>query len=202
MTFRRSPLALAVLALLIEEPMHPYRMQQLIRQRHKDQVVNVGHRASLYKTIDRLLAADLITVEATTRDTARPERTVYAVTDAGTTAARTWMADMLAHPAAEFPDFPAAMSFLPLLTPAEAAGHLARRAEALAARLAQLTTELDEYGPVLPRVTLVESEYLRAVTAAELGWVTSLVTELRDGSLSWSLEELRAFAAQFRSTHP
>ncbi|WP_412538998.1 helix-turn-helix transcriptional regulator [Longispora sp. K20-0274] len=200
MTFRRSPLALAVLALLIEEPMHPYRMQQLIRQRSKDQVVNVGHRASLYKTIDRLLAADLIGVEATTRDTARPERTVYAVTAAGTAAARAWMADMLAHPAAEFPDFPAAMSFLPLLTPAEAAEHLASRAGALATRLEEITTELAEYGPRLPRVALVESEYLHAVTTAELGWVTAIVRELRTGTLTWDIEELRAFAAQFGST--
>ena len=31
--FKRSPLALAILALLYEAPMHPYRMQQLIRER-------------------------------------------------------------------------------------------------------------------------------------------------------------------------
>ncbi|MGY0235682.1 PadR family transcriptional regulator [Longispora urticae] len=200
MTFRRSPLALAVLALLVEEPMHPYRMQQLIRQRNKDQVVNVGHRASLYKTIDRLLAAGLVAVRATTRDTARPERTVYTVTDAGATASRAWMAEMLANPAAEFPDFPAAMSFLPLLTPAQAAEHLGHRAVALAARLEQIDTELREYGPVLPRVALVESEYLHAITSAELGWVTALVADLRSGALTWSEEQLRALAAQFGST--
>ena len=37
-TYKRSPLAFAVLALLIEAPMHPYRMQQLIKSRGKDQV--------------------------------------------------------------------------------------------------------------------------------------------------------------------
>ena len=49
---QRSGLALAVLALAAEEPMHPYRMQQLLRERGKDQVVNVGQRSQLYKTID------------------------------------------------------------------------------------------------------------------------------------------------------
>ena len=39
--YRRSPLALVVLALLYEAPMHPYRMQQLIKERGKDEVVNV-----------------------------------------------------------------------------------------------------------------------------------------------------------------
>ena len=31
--FKRSPLALAILALLDEAPMHPYRMQRLIKDR-------------------------------------------------------------------------------------------------------------------------------------------------------------------------
>ena len=59
-SYKRSPLALAVLALLIEAPMHPYRMQQLIRSRGKDQVINVRQRGSLYQTIDRLEREELI----------------------------------------------------------------------------------------------------------------------------------------------
>src|SRR5215510_9544434 len=53
---RGSPLALTVLALLHYRPLHPYGVQRLIQQWGKDQVVNVGQRASLYRTIDRLLA--------------------------------------------------------------------------------------------------------------------------------------------------
>ena len=34
---RSNPLALAVLICLAEQPMHPYRMQTLIKQRGKDQ---------------------------------------------------------------------------------------------------------------------------------------------------------------------
>lgn len=51
---KKSPLALAILCLLIEEPMHPYRMQQLIKERGKDEVINVRYRTSIYQTIDRL----------------------------------------------------------------------------------------------------------------------------------------------------
>jgi DNA-binding PadR family transcriptional regulator len=64
---RRSPLALAILALLYEEPMHPYRMQQLIKERAKDEVINVRLRASLYQTISRLLRDGLIAVQETAR---------------------------------------------------------------------------------------------------------------------------------------
>ena len=73
---RRSTIALAVLALLYEESMHPYRMQRLIKQRGKDEVINVRQRASLYQTIDRLLRAGLIAVRGTARAERRPERTI------------------------------------------------------------------------------------------------------------------------------
>src|ERR671934_2688152 len=82
-TMQRSGLALAVLALLYEQPMHPYRMQQLIKERGKDLVVNVGQRSQLYKTIDRLLREEMISVAEVQREAARPERTVYTITDAG-----------------------------------------------------------------------------------------------------------------------
>jgi hypothetical protein len=47
---RRSVLALAVLSMLTEEPMHAYRMQQLIKERRKDDIVNVSQRNSVYQT--------------------------------------------------------------------------------------------------------------------------------------------------------
>src|SRR5262245_46087896 len=83
MSPRRSTLAMAVLALVVEAPMHAYRMQQLIKERHKDDVVNVAQRNSIYQTIDRLLRDGLIAVKETSREENRPERTVYEITKAG-----------------------------------------------------------------------------------------------------------------------
>src|SRR5881227_519498 len=93
---RSSPLALTVLALLHYQPLHPYGIQRLIKQWGKDQVVNVGQRASLYRTIERLLAAELIAVRETGRDQQYPERTVYELTDAGRETMRVWLHEMLA----------------------------------------------------------------------------------------------------------
>jgi DNA-binding PadR family transcriptional regulator len=61
-------------------------------------VVNVSQRASLYRTIDRLHEAGLVSVQETGRDQQYPERTVYAITDAGRTATREWLEEMLAVP--------------------------------------------------------------------------------------------------------
>jgi DNA-binding PadR family transcriptional regulator len=188
---------MTVLALLHYKPLHPYGVQRLIKQWGKDQVVNVGQRASLYRTIERLLAAGLIAVRETGRDQQYPERTVYELTDAGREIAREWLNEMLGVPKQEFPEFPMALSHLLMLTPPEILDALDRRVAALTGKLtgldASLTAEA-EHG--LPRITMLESEYLRAVTAAELDWVRSVVDDLRSGRLSWSPEVLMAFAEQ------
>jgi len=192
---KSSPLALTVLAMLNFEPLHPYGVQRLLKQWGKDQVVNVGQRAGLYRTIDRLLAAGLVEVRGTGRDQQYPERTVYTATDAGRATAHTWLEEMLASPKYEFPQFPVALSNVMLLMPDEARRVLGRRAEALAATLAEQEKALEhEHLMELPRVTMLEAEYLRVVTAAELGWVRSVVADLESGALTWDAESLRAMA--------
>ncbi|MFI9100260.1 PadR family transcriptional regulator [Streptomyces fildesensis] len=192
---RSSPLALTVLCLLHYKPLHPYGVQRLIKQWGKDQVVNVSQRAGLYRTIERLLAAELITVRETERDHQYPERTVYELTDAGRATAREWLDTMLAAPKQEFPEFPAALSLLLLFTPREMLAALERRDAALTDTLAGLDASLAaESARGLPRISLLETEYLRAVTAAEVQWVRSVVDDLRAGRLSWSPEALDALA--------
>lgn len=64
----------------------------------------------------------------------------------------------------------------------------------LAERDALLATELEGFD--LPRVTMLETEYLRAVTQAELDWIDQVLAGLHEGSITWSREELQAAAAQ------
>lgn len=192
-TFNRSPLALAVLGLLYEAPMHPYRMQQLIKERGKDKVINVQRRASLYQTISQLEKAGLIRVKETVQDENRPERTIYALTDRGRQTIEQWLRDMLSTPTAEFPEFPAAISFLPLLTPDDALRQLEKRETALAEMLTTLDSEMQHYLQSLPRLVLLEEELLRATFAAELEWVRSIIDDLRTERLTWNNEMLRKF---------
>jgi DNA-binding PadR family transcriptional regulator len=186
--YQPSPLAMAVLSLLEAGPLHPYAMQRLIKAWGKDRVVNVGQRANLYKTIRRLQEAGLVAVLATERDLRYPERTVYELTDAGREAAPRWVAEMVATPRNEFPQFPAALSFLMLLGPDGALAALQRRAAALTATLSELEADFEQYAGTLPRVTLMDDEYLRAVTAAELAWLDDVIADLRSGALTWTEE--------------
>ena len=195
---RSSPLALTVLALLHYKPLHVYGLQQLVKRWGKDQVVNVSQRVSLHRTIDRLLTDGLIEVQATTRDSAYPERTVYRLTAAGRDAARAWLTRMLAEPKREFPDFPAAVSNLAMIAPAEARAALQQRVDELTAYRDGLRDDLDAQAGELPRVASLETEYLLAVANAELQWVSSVVEDLGSGRLGWDAEELAAFD----TTHP
>jgi DNA-binding PadR family transcriptional regulator len=183
--------------MLFSEPLHPYEMQRRIKLWGKDQVVNVAQRASLYKTIDRLHQAGLIAVRQTERDQRFPERTVYELTEAGSRVGREWLIEMLATPRNEFPRFPAALSFIMTLGTEEAREVLERRVFALREALDDLQRVLSGAdGPLPPRITLIETEYLRAMTQAELDWLCSVIDELRSGTLSWSYEELAEAAKQ------
>jgi DNA-binding PadR family transcriptional regulator len=182
--FKRSPLALAVLVLLHESPMHPYRMQRLIKDRGKDQVINVEQRASLYQTINQLLRAELITFWENAREEGFPERTLYRLTDKGHDTAVTWLREMLSTPAQEYPDFPAAVSLLPLLTPEDAIQQMATREAKLTEQIAAIDEEMQAVD--LPKLFLLESDYMRAVLEAELKWVRALVADLRSGQITWN----------------
>ncbi|MFE7115929.1 PadR family transcriptional regulator [Streptomyces sp. NPDC057654] len=190
---KSSPLGLTVLALLHYRPLHPYGIQQLLKQWGKEQVVNVGQRAGLYRTIERLQAGGLIAVRQTERDQQYPERTVYEVTDEGRAVTRAWLEQMLAVPKAEFPVFPAALSNMLMLDPDEVAPILERRAACLAQQRAGLEHALAETAPGLPRITMIETEYLLTVVGAEERWLHGVLDDLREGRLTWSREMLNAF---------
>jgi DNA-binding PadR family transcriptional regulator len=185
-----------VLAILAEEPMHAYRIQQVIRQRGKDRVVNVQQRASVYQTIDRLQRLGLIEVHAVDRPNHRPERTVYALTDAGRQAMRTWVGEMLSREGREFPEFPVALSFLMVLTPDEATRVLRQRVAALTAELAEIQHNLDRY-QAMARLFLIEEEFRRDAVRFELDWTSALVSDLESGVLTWSEQWVRDQATAF-----
>ncbi|MBP2446549.1 DNA-binding PadR family transcriptional regulator [Rhizobium leguminosarum] len=183
----------------MEEPLHPYRMQRLIKERGKDEVINVTQRASLYQTIHRLEREGLIAQQKTVRDDKRPERTVYEITEKGRDIALAWIREMLSTLTREYAEFPAAISFLALLTPNDVLGLLEHRAKAIESELRRIDGLLRE-AQAVPRLFLLEMEYLQALHATELSWVNGVIGDLRAGRITWTDEWLRQIAVEF-STH-
>ncbi|GIE83976.1 PadR family transcriptional regulator [Actinoplanes regularis] len=192
---KRSPLAMLLLALLVEAPMHPYRMQQVIKERGQDQLVNVAQRNSVYQALDRLVREGLARAGETTREAGRPERTVYEVTEEGAATLRRWLLEMLPAPAREFPEFPVALSFLAMLSPAESRELLERRIGVVAERIAAIDAQAP---PGLPRLFLLEDEYRAAMLRAELDWLRAVVNDLENGTLTWNRAMIEKTLAQFQ----
>ena len=160
---RSNPLALAVLALLWERPMHPYEMSMTLRERRKDESVKLNF-GSLYSVVDSLVKHGLIEAASTERDGNRPTRTVYRLTDAGATEAIDWLTDLVRTPAKEFPQFEAALSFLPLLGPDDVVRLLRLRQATLERTLAGLRAGVDES----PRWACRRSSRSRAPTRSPI----------------------------------
>lgn len=179
----RSPLAMVVLAMLAEEPMHVYRMHQLIRDRAKDDVVNVGSRNSIHQVVERLARDGL--VEPCAAEDHRG-RTTYRLLPDGDATLREWLAESLRRRRQEYPELPAALSFVAMLSPVQVAEYLEQRIADLESILAGPTPEATAQAHDLHRIFVIEDEYRRAMLEAELGWVRSIVAELASGALSWS----------------
>ena len=185
---------MVLLALLMEAPMHPYRMQQMIKERGQDQLVNVAQRNSVYQALDRLVRDGLARPASTAREAGRPERTEYEITEAGAATMHRWLVAMLPAPAREFPEFPAALAFLAVLAPAELRRLLEQRIETQEGRL---TAIREQAPPGLPRLFLIEDEYRAAMLAAEVAWLRGLVADLASGAFTWDRAMIEETLGQF-----
>lgn len=186
---------LMVLVLLAEAPMHPYEMQRVMQARGKDNVVRV-QRGSLYPAVERLAAAGLIEPAQTAREGRRPERTVYHITEDGRETADLWLTTMIRTVRNEFTEFPAALSFMPLLSDQDARAELTARLVSLGKSIAAIksvTEDLNERFR-LPRLFLIETEYQLVMLQAEYRWVSSVVDDIAEGRLSWDDDQIRAWA--------
>ena len=199
---RRSlgALGIAVLALLVERPMHPYEMFQTLLQRGEERLLKV-RPGSLYHTVDRLEHAGLVHAAGTEREGNRPERTTYEITVAGRGALTDRITEILGTPDREYPLFPVALGEAHNLPADDVVGLLRKR---IAAREADVA-ELDEYAARarakhLPRVFWFEAEYLRRLAEAERGWLDELVGEIESGTLPWMADYLDGLHAHTEET--
>ncbi|ALJ22156.1 PadR family transcriptional regulator [Microbacterium sp. No. 7] len=186
---RLTPLGIVVLGLLREDDMHPYEMMRLIRHRRDDRLVRVSHGA-LYHTVARLGGAGLITEVGTERDGNRPERTTYALNEAGRAAAEAWVRRELGR-IDRGTEFRVALAEAHVLPRDEVAALLRTRRDALAEQLEQLRAGLARAGARgIPYQFLVEGDRDRALLDADLRWTDGLLAALADPALPWGAREL------------
>jgi DNA-binding PadR family transcriptional regulator len=180
---------IAVLSLLREAPMHPYQMQRLLHDRHKDEMLALK-RGSLYHAIGRLVRDELIAASATGREGRRPERTTYRITPDGRKEFTRTLRQMVARPRRESSEFMAAMSFLVHLSSSDALANLEQRCQTLEQEIAECRIGMAAAAHHVLRINLIETEYLIAVLNAELAWSRNLAVDIRAGKLDWNTQSI------------
>jgi hypothetical protein len=51
----------------------------------------------------------------------------------------------------------------------------------------------------LPRVSMLETEYLHAITEAEIHWIDGVLAGLHDGSITWNQREMQTAAQRLET---
>ena len=177
-----NPLALAVLAMLMSGPMHPYQIARLLKHRGKDDSIKIRY-GSLYTVVQDLESRGFVAAQGTARAGHRPERTVYRLTDDGRAELEDRLRELISEPVKEYPIFTSVLSLVAVIHPDELAGLLAERLQSLEIEIAATTGIIDHaVGHRLPRLFLLESEYGLAMKRAEAEWVRGLMRELADGT--------------------
>lgn len=180
-----SAVAVLVLALLHEQPMHPYQLHQTLVERGDTRIVRVNPGA-VYHGVERLERDGLVEAVGTDRTGKRPERTTYRITDAGRAAFAERVASLLGdeHPA--YPLFSVGLAEANELPADVVVEQLTRRRDRKTGNLAGLEAS---YGAVrelgLPRRYLLDAEHDLAVLRAEIAWLDATLEELRVDALDW-----------------
>ena len=163
--------------------MHPYEMKSKMKERGHDQVIRLKG-GSIYDTVERLEQGGFIEAQTTSREGRRPERTVYAITDAGREEIMAWLRELLAQPVNEYPQFGAALAFFAALDKNEVVRLLKVRVALLEGQAAGDDKQLNAFLDMgLPRLFLVEGEYAVAMKRAERDWVRRLIDDIEGGRL-------------------
>jgi DNA-binding PadR family transcriptional regulator len=195
----RTPLALAVMNLLVEAPMHPYEMKSKMKERGHDQVIRLKG-GSIYDTVERLESGGFIQAQETSREGRRPERTVYAITETGREEIMAWLRELLAQPVNEYPQFGAALAFFAALDQDEVVRLLKVRTALLEGQAAGEEKQLKTFMEMgLPRLFLVEGEYGLAMKRAEVDWVRKLIVEIESGRLWITKEQMKDVGEKFEN---
>ena len=168
-----NPLALAVLVLLFERPMHPYEIAATLRVRNKGSSIKLRY-GSLYTVIDGLHEDGLIEVKETVREGRRPERTIYALTSSGLERMRDWMHELLGTPVKEYPQFEAALSLLPAVPLGEAIALLEARLDRLGEMCEELRAAIEVAVKHVEALFLVENEFRLSLLEAERQFIEGL----------------------------
>jgi len=180
-----TPLAIALLALLNEQPMHAYEMYQLLLARKNDRLVKV-RPGSLYHTVERLAGQELVRAIGTDRAGNRPERTTYEITPTGQQMLAARVQTGIEKYDYEYPLFPVVLSEAHNLEVEDALLRFRGRVAHLDAALAEFEASIASATErQVPEAFWMAADFNRAQLASERDWLNTLIKRIESKDLAW-----------------
>ena len=178
-------LGVAVLSYLTRAPMHPYEMSRTLRD-HGDARSTKFNHGSLYMVVQQLAKAGFIVGQEPTRDGQRPERTVYAITDAGRHELHDWLRELIGEPQHEYPHFVVGLSLIAALPPSEVVELLSRRLRLIAEQRTEIRELIDTtVAAGVHALFLIEEEYRLELLEAESSFVERFIERITNPHTGW-----------------
>jgi DNA-binding PadR family transcriptional regulator len=178
-------LALAVLSYLTQKPLHPYELGRTLRDHGDARSIKFNH-GSLYMVVHQLEKAGFVVEQETTRAGSRPERTVYAITDAGRKELHDWLRELVETPQPEYPQFVAALAFIAALPPQDVVELLGRRLRGLATQRTEIRELVDStLAAGVHPLFLVEEDFRLALLTAESEFVERFIEQITHPETGW-----------------
>lgn len=182
-------LALAVLSLLTERPMHPYEIAAVMRHRDLSSVIKLN-QSSLYSTIEALQREELIVPVETQREGRYPERTIYTTTEAGRAELNDWLRSLIGQPAVEYTQFAAGLAFIGHLPPSEVALLLNAHVQYLQEQMKGMHAAIKRARQLgVDRLFTIEDTYTLTLLEARLTFIQQLIQEIQDETLTEMRDE-------------
>jgi len=164
---------LIILGLLTEKDMHPYEIQQTLRDREMDKQIRF-QKGSLYYAVEQLHKNGFIDIAGVLKECNRPEKTVYHINESGRAEFQTLMKKNFLNLEIPFsPVFPA----LGFAQPADSSlvlELLDQRLEKLQERLAQAKKKYEEHIPTVLRAKLYIFSAAVEQTQSEIRWLEAI----------------------------
>jgi DNA-binding PadR family transcriptional regulator len=173
---------LVILGLLMEEDRHPYDIRQTMKERAMHHYIKLQD-GSLYYAMDQLRKEGSVEAVEVIKDTSRPDKTIYRITDRGRERFHELLIRQFEEPDLVYHPLYAALSFAKYGDPEQITEILRIKIEEQMQYSAHMKAVYEEHSLTVPRAVLhmMMGKYEHSQT--ELAWLKRLLKDAEAGRL-------------------
>ncbi|WP_377864576.1 PadR family transcriptional regulator [Bacillus sp. R86525] len=174
---------LVILGLLLEGDKHPYEVQHIMKERQMDCYIKYA-KGSLYYAFEQLEKQGAISVTHIVRDTNRPDKTIFHITEEGKALFHTLLLKQFEAKNQIYKPIYSALSFAHFSDEQELVPILEKKRDDTTLYLHTMQTIYDHNKQLVPRAQLYILQSVIEHINVELRWLNTLLQDAAVGRLS------------------